>query len=525
MIGVKLKDPSILEVLARQETYARVGEFAGRRAYQVFAPVRLDGVEVGILGMTTSLTTTQRVVRYMTIWGILVVTVVFGSLGYATYTTYRRRQNLMEMAYHDGSSGLPNRRKLLDAVIENENYDTALLLVHIRNFADVNHIYGFHTGNTLFNNLANHIQTWFKERYEVFHVAGNRLVIYVRNSLPQRGLIDLANEIIEATNQGIQQQGFEGQPDVRVAIVEIDHPDTDPERIFANASIALMHHEDESPHPYVFFKQNMDDRLLRRDIIERQLRKYLEEQDPTALWVEYQPIVDLRSKKIISFEALSRLRLPELGMIPPPEFIQVAERKQLAVRLGTRVLAESCKFLNQLDEHGFDDVSVSINISAADLRHPGFFDRMYHVLAQHKVSPERITLEITEVVMMKDFAVANAILQRLRDAGMHISIDDFGTGYSSFSRLEDLNVDIIKIDKLFVDKILSNQPEQLVLGDLVSMCHRLGLKVVAEGVEEERQRHYLVEHNCDMMQGYLFSRPLSTTGALEILGTQGGATG
>ncbi|HBN94803.1 MAG TPA: hypothetical protein DDZ66_00760 [Firmicutes bacterium] len=525
LIGLRLEEPSLLEILATQTTHSMPRDLAGERVYQVFAPVYLDGIEVGILGLTTSLEGTQRIIRTMTVLGILAITIVFGSLGYGLYVTYGNKKQLLEMAFHDSSSGLPNRRHLLHTLFENKNPDTAILLVHIRNFTDINHLHGFHFGNALFKTLANHLQKSFTDRYKVFHVADNRLVFYVSAPLPKQGLIALAKEIIEITAMGIEEQGFQSQLDVRVAIVEIPHPQADPEKIFTHASVALMHLGDESEQPYVFFNQDMEERLRRTDVIERELRKCLAAPNPATLWVEYQPIVDLRTNKVVYFEALTRMRVPELGMIPPPEFIGIAESQQLGVRLGTWVLAQACKFLGQLQEQGFGEVLVSINVSATELLQSGFFHRMQGVLQHYNISPHMISMEITESVIMRDFDAANAALQQLRNVGVQIAIDDFGTGYSSFARVENLNVDTIKIDKYFVDKILTTKPHRLVIGDLVSMCHRLGLQVVAEGVEEEKQREYLLEHHCNMMQGYLFSKSLAPIQALEILRMQNRSTG
>lgn len=525
LIGSRLEDPSILEALRTRETHAMLQELSGERVYLIFTPIHLDGIEVGILAITQSLEATEAVIGQMTLVGFLAITIVFASMGYALYITYKNKKSLLRMAYHDSSSGLPNRRKLLNAIIHNKNIDTALLLVHIRNLTDINHLHGFHVGNALFKTLANQVHKVFGTRHQVFHVADNRIMLHVSDRLSKQELVELANEIVEVTTKAIEEQGFREPLRVRVAIVEIPYPHTDPERIFTNASVALMHKDEEAEHSYVFFNQDMENSLLRTDIIERELRKYLDRPNPETLWVEYQPIVDLRSNKVVSFEALTRMRLPEWGMIPPPEFIEIAEREQLAKILGTWVLAESCKFLNQLQEVGFGDIQISINVSVADLRHVDFLDRIHAVLLHYNVSPYMINFEITESVMIREFAASNAIFQELRNLGAQIAIDDFGTGYSSFARLEDLNVDTIKIDKYFIDKILTHEPNKLVIGDLVNMCHRLGLQVVAEGVELEEQRQYLIEHNCDRMQGYLFSKSLSVNEALERLRTQNRSTG
>ncbi|NMB21146.1 MAG: GGDEF domain-containing protein [Firmicutes bacterium] len=521
-LGTRIAEPSLEKMLATRQPHVMVRGVSDDSVYQVYTPVYLGDVELGILGVTTSLAATQRIINQMTTIGIVLIAILFGSLAHAVYITYRRKKQLLEMAYHDSNSGLPNRRKLINAVLENETPGTALLLAHIQNFDDINHIYGFHFGHALFRTIAHRVEAAFGQLHQVFHVAGNRLVFYVPESRTQEELATLAHEIIEVMEAAIADQELRHQLPVEVAIVEMPDPNVEPEKIFTQASVALLH-AGKSDAPYVFFTPDMEEQLLRSDVIERELRSLLgtpTSEHPRRLWVEYQPIVDLKTNQVVYFEALTRMHLPGLGRIPPPEFIEIAEGQQLAIQLGEWVLCESCNFLRQLQQQGFSHVYVSINISAADLLHSGFVERITRLVEQHKIPPHIINLEITESMMMYGFDAANAVLQDLRTRGFRIAIDDFGTGYSSFARLEDLNVDIIKIDKSFVDKILTAEPHRLVIGDLVRMCHRLGMEVVAEGVEEERQRLYLVEQGCDLMQGYLFSKPIEPTQALELLAAE-----
>ena len=519
LIGSRIEEPSLQEMLVPGEPQVMIKRLPEKGVYQVYTPVKLGDTTVGILGLTTSLAPTQRMSDQLTIFGLVAIAVIFGSLSHAIYITYKRKNQLLEMAYHDPNSGLPNRRSLLSTVLDNRQANTALLLAHVRNFDNINLVYGFHFGHTLFRALAQHVQASFADRYQVFHVAGNRFGFYVPTYLPKDELIALAKEVVEVLEEAIEEQGFKHQLDVRVAICDIPDPQADPEKIFANVSVALLHGE-TAEEPYIFFTPAMEEQLLRNDVIERELRRFLDDpkgEQAGRLWVEYQPIVDLTTNEVVYFEALTRMHLPGLGRIAPPEFIKIAEQQQLAVELGKWVLCESCKFLRQLREHGFDHILVSINISASDLLQTGFAKRMIDLVGQYQLTPQIINLEMTESTLMLDFDTANEVLQSLRAQGFYIAIDDFGTGYSSFARLEDLSVDIIKIDKFFVDKILTTDTERLVIGDLVRMCHRLGLKVVAEGVEEETQRQYLKEQGRDLMQGYLFSRPLLPADAIELL--------
>jgi len=199
------------------------------------------------------------------------------------------------------------------------------------------------------------------------------------------------------------------------------------------------------------------------------------------------------------------------------EFISIAEREQLIGELDLWVLKQGCLFLRRLEQSGFPQVSVAVNISGKELYNPAFPSRVGLVVQEHGINPARLVLEITESIMFESFAEISAAIRELKKHGVEIAIDDFGVGYSSFARLEELPVDEVKIDKSFIDGILTKDRDRLIIGELVAMCHKLGLRVVAEGVEEEEQRQYLREQGCDMMQGFLFSRSLPIDTAINKL--------
>lgn len=217
----------------------------------------------------------------------------------------------------------------------------------------------------------------------------------------------------------------------------------------------------------------------------------------------------------MTLTALTRLHSAELGPISPLEFIEIAERRQLIAQLDLWVLEQASKFLNRLDQAGFSQIKIAINISGTELLNEDFINRIQQAVQKNNVDPKRLKLEVTESVMFAKFTVIAELFKELKNMGITIAIDDFGTGYSSFARLEELSTDLIKIDKSFIDRILTRNHDQLIIGDLIAMCHKMGLQVVAEGVEKESQRQYLLEKGCDFMQGFLFSRPLPPEQALQ----------
>ena len=199
------------------------------------------------------------------------------------------------------------------------------------------------------------------------------------------------------------------------------------------------------------------------------------------------------------------------------ECIPIAEKTKLISPLGQRIIKESLQFLGNLKANGFGSVDISINVSAIQLLQSDFVDNLLKMINERQVSPDKICLELTESVFSSNYEEINNILGKLRETGIHIAIDDFGTGYSSFARERELKVNCLKIDKYFIDKLMGNDPEYALTSDIISMAHKMGHYVVAEGVEYEQQKQYLVANGCDKIQGYLISRPLEQKAAIELL--------
>lgn len=520
LIGFKLENPEIKLALGKNNTYALQSEFKGQPVHQIYTPIDLMGNRVGTLRVTQTLNATERIVWQTTILGIIVVAIVCIAMMYVIYISYQRKKQLVHLAYHHSITELPNRRYLKRELERNDKPDTALLLIHIQNFTVLNHLHGFHFGDQVLQIIAKELNNQFGKSYGLYHFSGNRLAFYITTNLSREELIELTEEILSATHQVLARLALQGRLKTRIAIVEIDDPTYDPERIFTDASLTLVHHNLSEEEQYSFFSAEMEELLLREDAIEQALRDFLTESKSGFLWVEYQPILDLKTNKIAGFEALSRMRLASLGSISPVEFITIAERKQLITKLSLWVFQNTCQFLNRLTKEGFKSVSVAINISGLELLNSGFIASVGKIIEDNNIPPGRIEFEITESIILENFERVNEVLQELREIGIRISVDDFGTGYSSLARMEDFNIDKIKIDKLFVDKIISKDHSKLIIKEIIAMSHKLDLLVVAEGVETEEQKIYLREQNCDLIQGFLFSRSLTQDQALEKIHIQ-----
>lgn len=266
-----------------------------------------------------------------------------------------------------------------------------------------------------------------------------------------------------------------------------------------------------------FFSEEIQAQFVRKATITRELTEIAEGERTNRLFMQYQPIIDLRTNRISSFEALARLNSDGYGLVPPLEFIPIAEKSKLIVPLGYQIIHKALQFLKRMKENGYPEVAVSINISAIQLFKIGFVQKIKQMLHEMQADPEKVVLEITESVFASNYQEMNSILGQLKAHGIKIALDDFGTGYSSLARERELNINCLKIDKFFIDKLMTIEPEKTITGDIISIGHKLGHYLVAEGVEHEKQRQYLKERHCDKIQGYLISKPLSEEDALMFL--------
>jgi len=235
--------------------------------------------------------------------------------------------------------------------------------------------------------------------------------------------------------------------------------------------------------------------------------------DDQSLIIHFQPVINLKTNKIDSFEALSRFQSPTLGLISPLEFIPLLERTKLIVPIGEMIISRALRFLKNLEEHGFDG-SISINVSAVQLLSQDFAFRVIQKIRDINVQPSRIWLEITESIFTSNYQMINEILGHVIALGVHVTIDDFGTGYSSLHRLFKLNTNGLKIDRAFIDGIELIDENSAITKDIISLGKKLHYLIVAEGVENEKQVQYLKSYSCDLAQGFFFSRPMDEENAL-----------
>jgi predicted signal transduction protein with EAL and GGDEF domain len=286
------------------------------------------------------------------------------------------------------------------------------------------------------------------------------------------------------------------------------------ETLIRNADAAMYSAKDYGRNNFQFFTQDMNAEVVERLTLESSLRLALEKRE---LFLVYQPQMEIATGQITGLEALLRWQHPELGLVPPDQFIRIAENSGLIVPIGEWVLRTACSQARKWQDEGLPAVPVAVNVSAVQFRQEGFRKMIDRVLRETGLAPQYLELELTESLLLSNADVTLTVLRGLKAMGLKLAIDDFGTGYSSFSYLKHFPVSKLKIDRSFVRDVAVNPDDAAITTAIISMAKSLSLKVIAEGVEDEAQLIFLRAHQCDEIQGYYFSKPLAPEEAADRL--------
>ena len=488
----------------------------------VFVPIFYNDERIGTLSIGWPADATQEEVLKIFKTGIYAFISVVIVIGIILFYSYRKSQSNLEIAYYDKLTRLPNREYLyeyLQKEIRKIDKDKkAILLLNITNFKTLNITYGYNYANRIIVEMAKRLMDAIDEEDMLFHFGGDRFILFIQEFDEIKDLVKLANSIINYLSLPFSDKNEQQYVNSEVAIVVIEDEDITVDRVLQDATLALSLKERtvNGNSSVVVFNKEMEDTILRRERIEKAIQRVISDED-SSCYLVFQPKLDIRENKIIGFEALARMEVEGLGRISPPEFISIAEDRLLIYDLGKIIIRKSCEFLSLLIESGFKDKSVAINISGIQLLREEFLDDLMEITSSYNTDLKLLEFEITESVLLENYDLINSKLEKIKNMGIKVSLDDFGTGFSSLARLRGLNIDIVKIDRYFIDRISMQEEDRLISADIISMSHKIRLKVVAEGVEREDQLEYLRKYNCDFMQGYLLSRPLSVDDAIYFL--------
>ena len=481
--------------------------------YEVLLPLYVNGTKQGTLQVLYKVESIKR----MTIEVSLLILVMFMLLltifGFMLSLIIKRSSKLKRIAFYDSLTGLPNKMFLVEYLEEKLKSDeikkSALLIINFSNFKKVNLIFGHKKSEEMLLDLSDILKPIAINEKQLFKLGEDKFIIYVDSYLDRRQLVELCNSINGVINKNSKGQSDGSFIKVTMGIIEIDYKNKDVNKLINNVTIAVNSVKNSMDINYAFFNENMERKLLRDAAIENELRKAIEDNDNRRIYLVYQPQVDLKTGEIIGFEALCRMRSETMGYILPTEFIDIAEKRHLIIQLGNMILRSACIFIKNLEIQGFRNIKVAVNISPIQLLQEEFHSNVMKIIEETDIIYSNLELEITETAFLDNYQLVNAKLESFRELGVKIALDDFGIGYSSLSRLDELQIDSIKIDKYFMDKLFTENNSNIITANIISLAHQLGVTVIAEGVETDRQKEYLLANDCDSMQGYLFSKPIS----------------
>ncbi len=416
------------------------------------------------------------------------------------------------LAYHDALTGLPNRPLFTDRLIvalaqaNRADQKLAVFFLDLDRFKDINDSLGHSTGDSLLKAVAERIRTCVRDGDTVARFGGDEYTLLIPRVEHIEDAAKIAEKIIETLKIPFVINGQELFVTTSIGISIFPHDGVDPETLVRNADTAMYRAKEQGRDNYQLYAPAMNARALERLALENMLRRALKQKELT---VHYQPLIDLGSGSITGMEALVRWRHPELGLLLPAHFVSTAELSGLIIPIGDWVLRTACRQVHSWNKRLDAALTVSVNLSARQFSQPDLVAQVRDALRETGLAPELLELEITESNAMQNAENTIRTLRELKAAGVRISMDDFGTGYSSLNYLKRFPIDTLKLDQSFVRDSTTDPSDAAIVSAVIAMAHSLDLKVVAEGVETREQLEFLRHRNCDMIQGFYFSAPLS----------------
>lgn len=427
------------------------------------------------------------------------------------------------IAYHDSLTGLYNRLYMyetigtrLKKIEENTSRKIvdAMLFMDIDNLKFINDTLGHSFGDKFILEIAMRLLSLTNNNCELFRLNGDEFIFYIKNVSGKEEIESFASKVIDCFNQTLSIDGhvISASVSIGISLYPIDGKDVD--TLLRFADMAMYKVKQKGKNGYCFFNTLIKEEIQARVNIERHLKKAL---DNDEFILHYQPQIDVETKNIIGFESLVRWLSPDMGLVPPLKFIHIAEETGFIVPLGEWILRTSCQFCKNINRERNTNYKISVNISVMQLLQDNFNDMVERALKDTGLSANLLELEITESIIMESPELIVGKLKQLRQKGISVALDDFGTGYSSLAYLKNIPITTLKIDKLFIDDISSDDSNTTLTDSIISLGHKIGLTIVAEGVETTDQLKYLENNKCDMIQGYLFSKPLPPEDISKLL--------
>ncbi|WP_411680173.1 EAL domain-containing protein [Clostridium thailandense] len=424
------------------------------------------------------------------------------------------------MAYHDHLTGLPNRRLFKDrlnqaiALAKRTEKMIGLIFIDIDCFKTINDTLGHEGGDSLLKAVSEKLVNTVRESDTVSRFGGDEFLIMINGLSNEKDIINIVEKIMVILEQPFSIEGQEFNMTTSAGIAMYPFDGTETEILIKNADIAMYKAKEKGKNQYLICSSELKDEVLYKIKITNSLYRALEREE---FYLNYQPQVNLSNGEIIGLEALIRWKHPELGLVSPAVFIPIAEQAGLINEIGEWVLRTACDQNKKWQIDGFSPVRMAVNVSANQLINPNFAMQIKNILEETVLNPKLLEVEITESAAMKGTNDIIKLLNDIRNFGIMISIDDFGTDYSSLSRLNELPIDKIKIDKRFIDGIEKGEKGKAIVRTIINLSKNLDLKVIAEGMENEEQLEFLKQELCDEVQGYYYYKPMSAQDIEKVL--------
>ena len=505
--------------LPRASTLSATGmqgnaERAGLHVLEITRAVENAGVAAGTLYFRKSMSAVHsrlfiRFVSALLIAGCtmaMAVAMVLRSRAAVRNAEHR----LHTLAHTDAITGTGNRHafneRLVSEIARAQSMGTrlALLYIDLDNFKTLNDTFGHAAGDGLLRQVARRLQSVVRSTDAVSRLGGDEFAVILRLDMDEAGLHAYGQRIVATFRQPFIEVGQQVSVTCSAGIATFPDDASDMDSLLSNADTAMYRAKDMGKNRCVRFEPAMNQAVVRRQAIEHALHAALEQ--GTGLALHYQPLFSAAGGAVVGAEALLRWSHAELGNVPPLEAVMAAEDCGLIVPLGYWVMRTACRDAARWQSGG--PLRVSVNVSARQLGDPLFLENVMDILREERLPPQQLEIELTETVLMENMEAGAHTLHRLSQLGIHLAIDDFGTGYSSLGYLRQLPMRRLKIDRSFVKDLPGQEHSRTIVTAIVALAHGLGLQITAEGVETTEQADYLVQQGCDVLQGYLFARPM-----------------
>lgn len=446
----------------------------------------------------------------------------FGTYGVARDITERKRAEDMInfQLYHDLLTKLPNRAlfrdrlKLAISQAKRNKLQLAVMYLDMDRFKVINDSLGHLAGDQLLQIVSAHLRGCLRDSDTLARVGGDEFNLLLPDILGRKDAADVADKIIAKLKDPIALDGYEVVISFSIGISIFPGDGNEMDQLIKHADMAMYHIKGRGKNGYEFVSDNMKSLYHQHISLEQEIRNGLNQGE---FEVYFQPQILMEDNTICGMEALIRWNHPEKGLVSPADFIPVSEESGLIIDIGRWVLNVACAELRQWIDAGHEDITLSVNISASQLRQPDFETPVIQALKQYQLPGDQLELEITENVLMQDIEQAVTKLQALAAHGVRVAVDDFGIGYSSLSYLQTLPLHTLKIDRSFISEIQTSKSKNTIVTAIIAMSEGLGLNIVAEGVETEVQLNYLKHLGCHKIQGFLLGRAATSANTRKLL--------